>query len=210
MPTKLDYKKEYKDLYLPGAKPVLIDVPAIPFIMIDGVGAPEGTQYQNAVGVLYALSYTIKMSKIGGNMPNNYFEYVVPPLEGLWLDIPGTPGSTRSQWRWTSLIRLPAFVDPPFFNLALEQATAKKPELDFSTVRFETWQEGLCVQALHTGPFSEEPATLAKMTAFMQQENLLDDTGFERRHHEIYLSDPRKTPPEKCKTVLRHPVKKRK
>lgn len=207
MHGKLDYKKEYKDLYLPKSKPVIIDVPSIHFIMIDGWGDPNQKDYQCAVEALYALSYTIKMSKMGGSQPPGYFDYVVPPLEGLWWISEGRFDlQKRDNWLWTSMIRQPEFVTPEVFLWALEECRRKKSAVDTSKARFAVFQEGLCVQMMHLGPFASESETVAAMRAFMAGNNLTDETGSERKHHEIYLSDPRKTAPEKLKTVLRHPV----
>lgn len=210
MADKLDYKKEYKDLYLPGRKPVLIEVPEMRFFMMDGQGEPGGAQYQAALQALYALSFTIKMSKLGGNQPEGYFEYVVPPLEGLWSSPTGVfdLSCPREEWLWTSMIRQPEFVTEEVFRWAVAECGHKKPEVDVSGVRFEALEEGLCVQMMHVGPYSEEPATLDNMHAFMQENgySLWNDEA--HRHHEIYLSDPRRTVPERLKTVLRLPVTK--
>ncbi len=204
---KLDYKKEYPDLYLPKNKPVFLTVPAIPFLMVDGHGDPNGEEYQNSVGVLYSLSFTIKMSKMGWNQPEGYFDYVVPPLEGLWGCNDGAFAiEKRDAWCWTSMIRQPEFVTEEVFQWALAQAAKKKPELDFSKARLATYAEGPCVQILHVGPFRDEPNSLALIEKFISENHYIDDCG-ERRHHEIYLSDPRKTAPDKMKTVLRHPVR---
>lgn len=206
---KVDFKKDYKDLYLPKTKPMLIDVPPMNFIMIDGVGDPSHTEYQQALGILYALTFTIKMSKMGGNQPQGYYEYVVPPLEGLWW-ISGGDFSfdKRDNWLWTSMIRQPEFVTPDVFNWAMEECKRKKPDLVLSKARFETFAEGLCVQIMHIGPYSDEPRSLALLEDFIAENGLLNQTGSQRKHHEIYLSDPRKTAPEKLKTVLRLPVSK--
>lgn len=209
MSKKVDYKKDYKDLYLPKTKPVLIDVPPMNFIMIDGSGDPNHTEYQQAVGILYALTYTIKMSKMSGNQPRGYFEYVVPPLEGLWWISSGAFSfDHRDNWLWTSMIRQPDFVTPAVFTWALEECCRKKPELDLSRARFETFSEGLCVQIMHIGPYKEEPRSIALLKDFFEENGLVDQTGSKRKHHEIYLSDPRKTVPEKLKTVLRLPVER--
>ena len=214
MPSKIDYKKEYKDLYQPGKKPMLIQVPAISFLYLDGIGAPEGEVYQNGLAALYAVSYGLKMSKLGKNVPAGYFEYVVPPLEGLWVDIPTDNPSDRKSWHFTSLIRQPEFVTPLLVEEAIAAAKIKKPEIDFSPLRFGTFEEGLCVQAMHQGPYATEPETLAQMNEFIRANECESDfnpatTGLARRHHEIYLGDPRKTAPEKLRTVLRHPVRER-
>lgn len=210
MAEKLDYKKEYKDLYVPGKKPALVEVPAMNFICVQGRGAPDGEAYQKAIQTLYSLSFTIKMSKMSGEQPVGYFEYVVPSLEGLWwcgrekMDME----RPRSEWQWISMIRQPDFVTKPVFAWALEQCRKKKPEVDVSAAAFASFEEGLCVQALHIGPYSEEPRTLAALSVFIEENGLVEETGFLRKHHEIYLSDPRRTAPEKLKTVLRLPVAK--
>ncbi len=209
MSKKVDYKKDYKDLYLPKTKPMLIDVPPMNYIMIDGAGDPNQIEYQQAVGALYALAFTIKMSKMSGNQPQGYFEYVVPPLEGLWWISGGAFSfDERDNWLWTSMIRQPEFVTPAVFNWAVDECRRKKPELDLNKARFETFSEGLCVQIMHIGPYSDEPRSLALIEHFTEENGLVNQTGSERKHHEIYLSDPRKTAPEKLKTVLRLPVAK--
>jgi hypothetical protein len=207
MPEKFDYKKEYRDLYLPKETPALIEVPPICYLMVDGVGAPEGENYQQAMGVLYALSFTIKMSRMSGCAPEGYFEYVVPPLEGLWDSAGDALAPDRSRWRWTSMIRQPEFVTPAVFEWARETAAKKKPELDFSHARLAWYKEGLCAQAMHIGPYAEEPATLRRLAEFIEQQGYVDDCSPQRRHHEIYLSDPRRTAHARLKTVLRHPVR---
>lgn len=208
--AKIDYKKEYKDLYLPPRQPVLIDVPDIRFIMVDGEGDPNGAQYQAAVGVLYALAFTIKMSKKSGMQPDGYFDYVVPPLEGLWGAKDGAQFSLdrRDDWAWTSMIRQPEFADRAVFEWAVAAAAKKKPEIDFSGARFETYREGLCVQMMHIGPYADEPASVEKMHAYAEENGCHVTYAGPRRHHEIYLGDPRKTKPEKLKTVIRLPVEK--
>lgn len=207
---KLDFKKEYKDLYLPKKEPAIVQVPSMPFLMVDGHGDPNGAEYQNAVSILYALTFTIKMSKMSGNQPEGYFEYVVPPLEGLW-DCDDGKGSfnleNRDAWSWTSMIRQPDFVTEELFRWACVEAAKKKKDLDFSKARFQTYEEGTCVQILHIGPFSTESESVAKLDEFIARNHLVDDIGSERKHHEIYLGDPRKIAPERQKTVLRHPVK---
>lgn len=211
MPTdKLDFKKKYKDLYLPKDEPVLIQVPEMSFIMVTGEGAPESESYQNAVQILYSLTYTIKMSKMSGSQPEGYIDYVVPPLEGLWDSAAATGyDPNRDQWRWTSMIRQPDFVTQRVFEWACEQAAKKKPDLDFHRAQLMTYDEGLCVQMMHTGPYSTERASINRMQQFIEANGLIDCCGTERKHHEIYLKDPRKTAPEKLKTVLRHPVSKK-
>ena len=205
---KIDYKKEYKELYRPKQKPMIIDVPAISFLMIDGKGDPNDEAYANAVSALYAMSYTIKMSKNGEHKPKGYFEYVVPPLEGLWWTDGPFELFERSDWLWTSMIRQPEFVTQEIVTWALETCKKKKPEINFTGVRLETFTEGLCVQIMHLGPYADEPANVEKMHAFIKEEGYKDVTSDIRKHHEIYLSDPRKVEPAKLKTVVRHPIEK--
>lgn len=210
----IDFKKTEKALYSPGTKPEIVDVPPMTFIMVDGKGDPNTSEaYASAINVLYGLSYTIKMSKKSGTEPSGYFDYVVPPLEGLWSHADanfkgaGAVIADKNQLIWTSMIRQPDFVTQDAFEAAKEALAKKKPELDLSLARLETYHEGLCVQMMHIGPYDDEPATVAAMDAFAAENGYaidISDTG--RRHHEIYLSDPRRTAPEKLKTVLRHPV----
>lgn len=211
MADKLDYKKEYKDLYLPKQKPMLIEVPPMPFFMVDGVGAPGSEEYQEAISILYSLSFTIKMSKMSGTAPPGYFEYVVPPLEGLWWgeNGPFTLDTPRERWHWTSMIRQPDFVTEEVYQMALFSCAEKKPEVPVTKSRFATFAEGLCVQILHVGPYLEERRSLEQLLAFCAEHDLTvlhDDT---HKHHEIYLSDPRRVAPDKLKTVLRLPVKRK-
>jgi len=201
---KVDYKKDYKEFYLPKGIPTTIDVPPMVFIMVDGKGDPKGDEYQNALSLLYSLSYTIKMK---GKDIAGYFDYTVFPLESLWWSEDGIFDSNeRDTWCWISLIRQPEFVTAEIFKWAVELTTKKKPELDFSKTRFEQFNEGLCVQMMHIGPYTDEPATIEKMREFMEQNGLVDMTGADRKHHEIYLSNPNKAKPEKMKTVIRIPV----
>ncbi len=220
--SKLDYKKAFKDLYLPGTSPSIIEVPPIPFIMIDGTGDPnegEGA-YSQALEVLYGLTYTIKMSKMSGAAPAGYFEYVVPPLEGLWwIDgyvFDGGAIGPKDKFIWISLIRQPDFVTDEVFAQAQEQLWKKKQLEAIDRARFEIFEEGLCAQAMHRGPYDDEPATVSKLAAFIAEEGYTEDISdaidpfpLTRRHHEIYLSDPRKAAPENLKTVIRHPIRKR-
>lgn len=207
MADKLDYKKEFKDLYMPKTKPMSIQIPEINFIMVDGKGDPGNQEYQDAVSILYALSFTIKMSKMKENQPQGYFEYVVPPLEGLWwCEDDKFDFNKRDTWRWTSMIRQPEFVTCDVFKWAVSECSKKKPELNIGIARLEVFMEGLCVQMMHMGPFSDEPQSVMMMHQYMKENNLKDMTGSERKHHEIYLSDPRSTEPLKLKTVIRHPV----
>ena len=209
---KIDYKKTEKHLYLPKA-PAIVQVPEMAFFAVDGAGDPNTSPaYQQAMEILYGLSFTVKMSRMSGEEPAGYFDYVVPPLEGLWwTDDPGfdgKPPADKNDFRWTSLIRQPDFVTEDIFGWALERLAKKKPELDLSKARFLRWEEGLCAHLLHIGPYDEEPASIDKLSAFTEKEGHSVDFSETRRHHEIYLGDPRRTAPEKLKTVIRHPVKK--
>lgn len=203
-----DYKKEYKDLYMPKDKPVLIEVPTMNFIMVDGSGDPNNNpSFQQAVELLYGLAFTIKMSKMKGNQPAGYFEYVVPPLEGLWwIDEGGFSFEVRDNWKWTLMIRQPDFVNKEVFKWACGELVKKKPELLPEKLHFEALEEGLCVQIMHIGPYSTEPETIKKINAYVLKEGLRDRLGNGGMHHEIYISDPRKSKPESMKTVLRQPV----
>jgi len=205
---KFDYKKEYRDLYIPKDKPSLVQVPPMNFVMIDGEGDPNGREFEEVVGLLYAITFTIKMSKKGDFKPEGYFEYVVPPLEGLW----GTKENCfslddRDNWKWTIMIRQPEFVTNEVFEWAKAEVKNKKG-LNSDRARFEVFDEGLCVQAMHKGPYSKESETMEKIYDFIKKEELIDRVVLGERHHEIYLSDPRKVKPENMRTVLRHPVKK--
>ncbi|QQO09597.1 GyrI-like domain-containing protein [Breznakiella homolactica] len=207
--SKFDFKKEYRDLYLPKGKPMLIEVPAMNFIMVDGRGAPEGADYQEAVGILYGLSFTIKMSKLSGTKLKGYREYEMLPLEGIWWGDEGVfIVEDRSTWRWTSMIRQMDFVTPDVFAWALEECSRKKPELNLSRARLETFREGTCVQIMHTGPYAEEPVSFKLMENYMEEQRLIREPGWETKHHEIYIKNPMKTKPENLKTVLRQKVKK--
>ncbi len=201
----MDYKKAYKDLYMPKAKPMIIDIPQMNFIMVDGSGDPNEADYQNAVQILYTLSYTVKMSK---DRPDGYFDYVVPPLEGLWWTEGPFEMYERKDWLWTSMIRQPEFVTEEIFKQAVNKAVAKNPLLDFSKANLCSFTEGLCAQMMHLGPFADEPESLRQIHAFLAENGYKDAVGSVRKHHEIYLSDPRKTAPDKMKTVLRHPIEK--
>lgn len=213
MPEKIDYKNLYKDLYLPKTSPCVIDVPEIMFFAVDGKGDPneEGGAYKKAVEVLYALSYTVKMSKTGSRNLKGYFDYVVPPLEGLWDLSGGAPVAdhiVKNDLVWTSLIRQPEFVDAAVFEWACAEAAVKK-KLDCAAARFEIFKEGLCVQCMHIGSYDEEAATIEKIRRFTEANGLVNDISKTRRHHEIYSGDPRKGDPSKRKTVIRIPVRKK-
>ena len=212
-PKKLDYKKEYKDLYMPKTKPAVIQVPEMIFIMVDGKGDPKtSAEYKNAIEILYGLSYSIKMSKMGGNAPEGYFEYVVPPLEGLWwLDkgyFDGKAIGNKDEFQWTSMIRQPEFVTEDVFEEAKAALAKKKPQLDLSAARYTIWEEGLCAQVMHKGSYDDEPATIEKLEQFIEDSGYASDISHERWHHEIYLSDPRKAAAKNLKTVIRHPIRR--
>ena len=205
---KMDYKKAFPDLYKPKTSPSAVEVPPMIFIMVDGKGNPNDPngEYPAAVELLYGLSYTIKMNKKGETRPNGYFEYVVPPLEGLWSLEDSADFKNKEKFLWTSMIRQPEFVTAEVFAGACRMVEEKK-NLDSAKARLETFSEGLCVQCMHIGPFDDEPATLERMDAFIRENGFVHDFAG-RRHHEIYLSDPRKTDPGKMKTILRVPVTK--
>ena len=207
-----DYKKEYKEFYMPKNKPEIVTVPSMNFVAVRGKGDPneEGGEYKRALEVLYAVAYTIKMSKMTDHRIDGYFDYVVPPLEGLWKQEGkvGIDYSRKSDLLWTAMIRLPEFVTRAEFDWAIEQASVKK-KLDCSRAEFMTCEEGICVQCMHIGSYDDEPATVALMDSYAESMGYDIDITDKRQHHEIYLSDPRKTAPEKLKTVIRHPVKKR-
>ncbi|MBQ2657209.1 MAG: GyrI-like domain-containing protein [Erysipelotrichaceae bacterium] len=206
-----DYKKEYKEFYLPKDQPGIVDVPKMNYIAVRGKGDPneEDGEYKQSIGLLYSIAFTIKMSKKADHQIKGYFDYVVPPLEGFWWqdDVQGIDYAHKENFQWYSVIRLPDFVTKEDFNWAIKEATKKK-KTDFSKVEFLTYDEGLCVQCMHNGSYDDEPATVEKMHQYMEQQGYALDITDQRRHHEIYLSDARKTDPAKLKTVIRHPVKK--
>lgn len=205
-----DYKKEYKEFYLPPKKPGIVTVPPMNYIAVRGKGNPniEGGEYKQSIGLLYAIAFTIKMSKKGNHQMEGYFDYVVPPLEGFWWqDNSKIIDYTRKEdFHFISIIRLPDFVTREEFDWAVEEAARKKKQ-DFSKVEFLTYDEGLCVQCMHTGAYDDEPETVDKMHAFMREQGYELDITDKRFHHEIYLSDARRVAPERLRTVVRHPVK---
>ena len=207
-----DFKKEYKEFYMPKSKPEIVNVPKANYIAVRGNGDPndEGGEYKAAIAVLYAIAYTIKMSKMGDHRIDGYYDYVVPPLEGFWWqeDIDGIDYSDKSTFCWISVIRLPEFVTVEEFVWATEEATKKK-KLDCSKAEFLTIDEGLCVQMMHNGSFDDEPATVDIMNRFIEKNGYENDFSDSRLHHEIYLFDARKVAPEKWKTIIRHPIKRR-
>ena len=207
-----DYKKEYKEFYMPPRKPSLVEVPEMRFVAVRGKGDPNEAdgEYQAAMGLLYGVAFTIKMSKMGDHRMDGYFDYVVPPLEGFWWQegVQGIDYSRKGEFRWISLIRLPEFVTRQEFDWAVGEASRKK-KTDFSKVEYLTYTEGLCVQCMHIGPYDTEPETVAAMQVFADKEGYVTDISGSRYHHEIYLSDARKTSSEKLKTVLRHPIRRK-
>ena len=206
-----DFKKEYKEFYMPKSTPSIVNVPKMNFAAVRGSGDPneEEGDYKQAIGLLYGIAFTIKMSKKGDHRIDGYFDYVVPPLEGFWWmkDIEGIDYSRKDEFNWISVIRLPDFVTGDDFAWAVNEAAAKKKQ-DFSKVEFFTYDEGLCVQCMHIGSYDDEPATVEMMHRFMEEQGYVLDITDKRLHHEIYLSDARKVAPEKLKTVIRHPIRK--
>lgn len=207
-----DFKKEYKEFYLPKNKPELVTLPRMNYIAVRGKGDPneEGGAYQRAMGILYSVAYTLKMSYLTDYKIEGFFQYVVPPLEGFWWmeDGEGIDYARKDAFCWISAIRLPDFVTKRDFDWAVETA-AKKKKLDCTPAEFWTVEEGLCVQMMHLGPYDEEPGSLALMQAYLEEQGYQTDHSAQRLHHEIYLTDARRVPPERWKTVLRLPVKKR-
>ena len=206
-----DYKKEYKEFYMPKNKPSIVTVPRMNYIAVRGRGDPnaEDGEYKQSIGPLYGIAFTIKMSKKGGRRIDGYFDYVVPPLEGFWWQdgIAGIDYAHKETFEWISAIRLPDFVTEADFNWAVEEAAGKK-KTDFSKVGFMTYDEGLCVQCMHIGAYDDEPKTEALMHEYMESQGYALDITKSRLHHEIYLSDARKVSPEKLKTIIRHPIRK--
>lgn len=206
-----DFKKEYKEFYMPKNKPEIVNVPKANYIAVRGQGNPnkKGGAYQQAIGVLYAVAYTLKMSYKTDYKMEGFFEYVVPPLEGFWWqkDVKGVDYTDKDTFCWISVIRLPDFVTEKDFDWAVETASKKK-KMDCSNAEFLTVEEGLCVQIMHIGAFDNEPETVAVMDAYLAENGYENDFSDVRLHHEIYLSDARRAAPEKWKTVIRHPIKK--
>ena len=207
-----DFKKEYKEFYMPKGKPEIVTVPKMNYIAVRGRGNPneEDGEYKRSIELLYGIAYTIKMSKKGDHKIEGYFDYVVPPLEGFWWqdDVDGIDYNHKENFQWISVIRLPDFVTKADFNWAIEDATRKK-KMDFSKVEFLEIEEGLCVQCMHSGAYDDEPATVTAMDKFIADNGYENDISDTRRHHEIYLSDARKVAPDKLKTVIRHPIRKK-
>lgn len=207
-----DYKKEYKEFYLPKSEPSIVTIPKMNYIAVRGQGDPndEDGDYKAAIGLLYAIAYTIKMSKKGDHQIYGYFDYVVPPLEGFWWQngVDGIDYAHKENFQWISVIRIPDFVKEDDFRWAVDEATEKKKQ-DFSKVEFLTVEEGLCVHCMHIGSYDDEPATVSMMHEYMEHQGYELDITDKRLHHEIYLSDARKVAPEKLKTVIRHPIRKK-
>ena len=205
-----DFKKEQKELYMPKNKPAIVNVPRGSYVAVRGKGDPneEGGAYQQAISVLYAVAYTLKMSYKTDYKIEGFFEYVVPPLEGFWWQdgVVGIDYADKSSFNWISVIRLPDFITKENLEWAIETATKKKG-FDCSSAEFLPVDEGLCVQIMHVGPYDDEPATIALMDAYLEENGYVNDMSETRLHHEIYISDPRRVAPEKRKTVIRHPVK---
>lgn len=206
-----DFKKEYKEFYMPKNKPEIVTVPKANYIAVRGKGNPNENDgaYQKAISILYAVAYTLKMSYKTEHKIEGFFEYVVPPLEGFWWqdNVDGIDYADKAAFNWISVIRLPEFVTQKDFEWAVETASEKK-KLDCSSAEFLTVDEGLCVQIMHIGAFDDEPQTVALMDEYIAQNGYENDITESRLHHEIYLSDARKVAPEKWKTVIRHPIKR--
>lgn len=207
-----DFKKEYKDIYLPSTNPTIISIPPMNYLAVRGKGNPneENSEYKKSIELLYIIAYTIKMSYKTNYKIKDYFEYVVPPLEGFWWQNGNNTidYNHKDEFNFISVIRLPEFVTKKDFSWAINEATKKK-KLDFSKVEFMTYDEGICVQCMHLGAYDDEPITIKKMDDYMISNGYELDISDQRMHHEIYLSDPRKSEASKWKTVIRHPIKKR-
>lgn len=207
-----DFKKEYKEFYLPKKKPEIVTIPKMNYIAVKGCGDPnkEDGEYKNSISILYALAFTIKMSKLTDYRIEGYFDYVVPPLEGFWWQqgVMQIDYSRKDAFQWISVIRLPDFVSEKDFNWAKQQVKTKKG-IDCSNAQFLTIEEGLCVQIMHIGSYDDEPDTITLMDKFIKENGYINDFSNTRMHHEIYLSDARRVAPEKLKTVIRHPIRKK-
>lgn len=206
-----DFKKEYKEFYMPKNKPSFVTVPPANYIAVRGKGDPnqEDGEYKQAIGLLYGIAFTIKMSKMGDHRIDGYFDFVVSPLEGFWWQngVAGVDYAHKDRFNWISVIRLPDFVTKADFDWAVEEATAKKKQ-DFSKAEFFSYDEGLCVQCMHLGSYDDEPATVELMHQYMEEQGYALDISDQRMHHEIYLSDARKVESAKLKTVIRHPIRR--
>ena len=207
-----DYKKEYKEFYLPKAVPGIVTIPEMNYLAVYGSGNPnvEGSEYKESIGLLYGIAFTIKMSRKSSHKIDGYFDYVVPPLEGFWWQngVDKIDYNRKENFQWISVIRLPDFVTMQDFQWALDEEEKKKKQ-DFSKVKFLTIEEGLCVQCMHIGAYDEEPKTIEMMEKYLEEQGYENDFSDTRRHHEIYLSDARRVVPERRKTVIRHPIKRK-
>ena len=202
---KIDYKKAFKDLYIPKNSASIIEVPSINFAIIVGKGDPNAEEFGLATAALYSFSYAVKMSYKSTQVPQGFYDYTVFPLEGVWDLIDKTKSSTdKSNFAYSIMIRQPDFLTKDLFERFISEAQKKKPNVYLEKTEYGSIAEGLCCQILHTGSFDDEPASLEKMKQFCKI------NGYERlslKHREIYLSDPRKTEASKLKTVLRFQVK---
>ena len=206
-----DFKKEYKEFYMPKNKPEIVKIPPMNYVAVRGKGNPnvEGGDYQQAISILYTVAYTLKMSYKTDYKIEGFFEYVVPPLEGFWWqdNVTGFDYSNKDAFHWISVIRLPDFISERDLAWAIQTATRKK-KMDCTPAEFLTIDEGLCVQIMHLGSFDSEPKTIALMENYLTEQGFVSDLNEQRLHHEIYMSDARKVAPEKWKTVIRHPIRK--
>ncbi len=206
-----DFKKEYKEFYMPPKKPTIVTVPAANFLAVRGKGDPnaEEGEYKAAIGLLYGAAFTLKMSAKSGHEIPGFFDYVVPPLEGFWWQdgVSGIDYSHKESYQWISVIRLPDFVTEAEFKWAIDEA-ARKKKTDFGKVELMRYDEGLCVQCMHIGSYDDEPATVALMNEYLRENGYITDITESRHHHEIYLSDARRCACDKLKTVIRHPVRR--
>ena len=206
-----DYKKEYKEFYMPKNKPNIIEIPKMNYMAVRGKGNPneENSEYKQTIGLLYTIAFTIKMSKKTSHKMEGYFEYVVPPLEGFWWQkgVQGLDYSAKEDMEFISMIRLPDFVTKEELDWAIREASHKKKQ-DFSKVEFLSYEEGLCVQCMHIGSYDKEPTTIETMKLYAEENGYEIDINQNRFHHEIYLSDPRRCDVNRLKTVIRHPIKK--
>lgn len=206
-----DYKKQYKEFYMPKNKPEIVKISPMNYVAVRGKGDPnvEGGDYQQAISILYSVAYTLKMSYKTDYKIEGFFQYVVPPLEGFWWQdgIKGIDYGNKDTFHWISVIRLPDFITEKDFAWAVQTATEKK-KVDCSSAELLTIDEGLCVQIMHLGSFDLEPATVALMDEYLEEHGYVNDINEKRLHHEIYMSDARRVAPEKWKTVIRHPIKK--
>ena len=207
-----DYKKEYKEFYMPKGTPSIVTVPKMNYIAVRGSGNPNDAdgEYKQAIGLLYGIAFTIKMSKKEDHQIDGYFDYVVPPLEGFWWQdgVSGIDYARKEDFKWISVIRLPDFVTRGRFRLGCQESYGKEKGRIFLRLSFFTYEEGLCVQCMHIGAYDDEPVTVDAMHRFMEEQGYVLDITDRRMHHEIYLSDARKVAPEKLKTAIRHPIKR--